>query len=68
MAAQPFALEGLTPIDYGWTLSSNFLGVKWFDVEEVPNVIGKIENNDNSEAENSDIDDSDEESESDREI
>ena len=34
----------------------------------MPNVIGKIENNDNREAENSDIDDSDEESESDREI
>ena len=67
MAAQPLALEGLTPINYGWLLS-NFLGVKWFDVEEVPNVIGKIENNDNSEAENSDIDDSDEESESDCEI
>ena len=67
MAAQPLALEGLTPINHGWLLS-NFLGVKWFDVEEVPNVIGKIENNDNSEAENSDIDDSDEESESDREI
>ena len=33
MAAQPFALEGLTPYGYGWTLSSNFLTVKWFDVE-----------------------------------
>ena len=57
VAAQSFALEGLTPYDYGWTLSSNFLTVKWFDVEQVPDVIGKIEYRDDSDAEDSDIND-----------
>ena len=42
MTAQPFSLERLTPLDYGWTLSSNFQTVKWFDGEQVPDVIGKI--------------------------
>ena len=28
MAAKPFPLQGLAPLDYGWTLSSNFLTVK----------------------------------------
>ena len=68
LAAQPFPLQGLTPFDYGWTLSSNFLTVNWFDAEQVPDVIDKIEYKDDSDAEDSDIDDSDEESESDSEI
>ena len=68
MAAQLFPLEGLTSFDYGWTLSSNFLTVKWFDVEQVPDVNDKIEYKDDSDAKDSDIDDSDEESESDSEI
>ena len=68
MAAQPFPLEELTPYDYCWTLSSNFLTVKWFDVEQVPDIIGKIEYRDDSDTEDSDIDDSDEESERDSEI
>ena len=67
MAAQPFPLEPLTPLDYGRTLSSNFLTVKWFDGEQMPDIIDKIEHRDDSDAEDSDIDDSDEESESDSE-
>ena len=67
MAAQPFPLEALTPLDYGRTLSSNFLAVKWFDGEQMLDIIDKIEHRDDSDAENSDIDDSDEESESDSE-
>ena len=62
MAARPFLLECLTPFDYSWTLSSNFLTVKWFEGEQVPDVIDKIEYRDDSDAEESDIDDSDEES------
>ena len=68
MAAQPFPLEGLTPLDYGWTLSTNFLTVKWFDEKQVSNVIDKIRCRGDSDAKDSDIDDSDEESESDSEI
>ena len=68
MALQPFPLEGLTPIYYGWTLSINFLTVKWFDGEQVPDRIDKIEYRDDSDAEDSETDDSDEESESDSEI
>ena len=68
MAAQPFPLEGLTPFDYGWALSSNFLTVKWLDVEQVSDVIDKIKYKDDSDDEDSDIDDSDQESESDGEI
>ena len=68
MAAQPFSLEWLTPLDYGWTPSSKFQTVKWFDGEQVPDVIDKNEYRDDSDAEDSDIDDSDEESESDSEI
>ena len=59
MAAQPFSLEWLTPLDYGGTLSSNFQTVKWFDGEPVPDAINKIEYRDDSDAEDSDIDDED---------
>lgn len=68
IAAQPFPLEGLTPFDYGWTLSRNLLTVKWFDGEEVPDVADKIECRGGSDPEDSDIDYSDEESKSDSEI
>ena len=68
MAARSFPLEGLTPFDYGWILSSNFLTIKWFDVEQVPEVIDKIEYRDDSDTEDSDVDDSDEKSKSDSEI
>ena len=68
MAAQPFPLEGLTPLDYGWTLSSNFLTVKQFDGEQMPDVFDKIGYRDDSDAEDKDIGDSDEESKSDSEI
>ena len=68
MAAQPFPLEGLTPLDYGWTLSSNFLTVKQFDGEQMPDVVDKIGYRDDSDAEDKDIGDSDEESKSDSEI
>ena len=68
MAAQPFPLEGLTPLDYGWTLSSNFLTVKQFDGKQLPGVIDKIEHRDDSDAEDKDIEYSVEESKSDSEI
>ena len=68
MVVQPFSLEGLTRLDYGWTLLSNFLTIKWFDGEQVFDVTDKIEFRDNSDTENSDIDDTDEERDIDSEI
>ena len=68
MAVQPFPLEGLTPLDYGWALSNNVLTVTWFDGEQVPEVIDKIEHKDDSDAKDNDIDNSYEESESGCEI
>ena len=44
------------------------LTVKWFDGEQVPDIADKIECRDGSHPEDSDIDYSDEESESDSEI
>ena len=68
IVAQTFPLEGLTPLDYGQTQSSNFLKIKWFDREQVLDIIGKIENRDNSDTKDIDIDDSDEDSNNDSEI
>ena len=68
MAVQPFPLEGLTPLDYGWALSNNVLTIKWFDGRQVPEVIDKIEYRDDSDAKDNDIYNSYEESESGREI
>ena len=68
IVAQTFPLEGLTPLDYGQTQSSNFLKIKWFDREQVLDIFDKIENRDNSDTEDIDIDDSDEDSNNDSEI
>ena len=68
MAVQSLPLEGLTPLDYGWALSNNVLTVTWFDGEQVPEVIDKIEHKDDSDAKDNDIDNSYEESESGCEI
>ena len=68
IAAQPFSQEELTPLDYGWKLSTSFLTAKRFDEEQVPDVIHKIEYRDDSDAEDSDNDDSDGENESDSKI
>ena len=64
MAPQPFLQEGLAPLNYDWTLSTNLLTIKRFDEEQVPDVIHKTEYRDDSDAGDSDIDDSDEENES----
>lgn len=68
MSPQPSPLKRLTALDYGWTLSNNFLTVKWFDGKQMSNVIDKIEYIDDSNTEDGEIDDSDEESESDSNI
>ena len=49
-------------------ISSNFLTVKWFDGEQVSDRIDQIEYRDDNDAEDSEIDNSDEENESDGEI
>ena len=59
MAVQPFPIKGLTPLGFRWTLSSNFLTIKWFDEEQVPDVIAQIEHKDDSGPEDSDIANSD---------
>lgn len=68
IVAQTFPLEGLTPLDYGQTQSSNFLKIKWFDREQVLYINDKIENRDNSDTVNIDIEDSDEDSNNDSKI
>ena len=63
MTVQLFPIEGLTPLGLRWTLPSNLLTIKWFDAEQVSDVIDQIEYKDESGAEDSDIDDPDEENE-----
>ena len=56
MAPQPLLQEGLAPLNYDQTLSTDFLTIKWFDEEQVPDVIHKIEYRDDSDAGDSDND------------
>ena len=60
-ASLPHPTEDLTPIDFGWILDRNFLAIKWFERLQVPQKLENVDYFSRSDAEDSDIDESDDE-------
>ena len=60
-ASLPYPTEDLTPIDFGWILDGKFLAIKWFEGLQVPQELENVDYLSGSDAEDSDIDESDDE-------
>ena len=60
-ASVPHPTEDLTPIDYGWILDGKCLAVKWFERMQVPQELEYVDYLSGSNAEDSDIDESEDE-------
>ena len=61
-ASLPHATEDLnTPIDFGWILDGTLLAIKWFEGLQTPQDLENVDYLSGSDAEDSDIDESDDE-------
>ena len=58
-ASLPHPTEDLTPMDFGWILDGQFLATKWLEGLQVPHEVENVDYLSGSDAEDSDIDESD---------